>query len=95
MARRADASYHSSTMEILPEAEARAKLAETIRRICESREPIAIADDDGTAVAVVPLDDYESLVETANLLRSPDSARRLLDRIRQIEREQGGEEELV
>lgn len=44
---------------------------------------------------IVSLDDYESLKETAYLLRSPVNARRLLESIDQLEAGAGVERELI
>jgi antitoxin YefM len=46
-------------------------------------------------VVIVALDDYESLKETAYLLRSPANARRLLASIDRLENGGGTEHELA
>jgi antitoxin YefM len=57
---------------------ARENLANTINRVCEDHTPVIITRNRDQAVVVVSLDDYESLEETAYLLRSPANAKRLL-----------------
>jgi antitoxin YefM len=57
---------------------ARENLASTINRVCEDHTPVIITRNRDQAVVVVSLDDYESLEETAYLLRSPANAKRLL-----------------
>lgn len=47
------------------------------------------------AVVMMSLEDYEALVETAYLLRSPRNAQRLLESIQELERGGGMERELV
>jgi antitoxin YefM len=45
-------------------------------------------------VVILSLDDYQSLKETAYLLRSPENARRLLASIARLESGEGTEREL-
>lgn len=47
------------------------------------------------SVVLVSLDDYQSLKETAYLLRSPENARRLLSSIERLEAGDGTRHELV
>ena len=58
---------------------ARENLASTINRVCEDQAPIVITRNRDQAVVMLSLAEYESLQETAYLLRSPANARRLLD----------------
>ncbi|BCJ28051.1 hypothetical protein Asera_21590 [Actinocatenispora sera] len=44
---------------------------------------------------IVSLDDYESLKETAYLLRNPANARRLLASIERLERGEGSQRDLI
>jgi len=46
-------------------------------------------------VVIVSLDDYQSLEESAYLLRSPENARRLLASIGRLERGEGIERDLA
>jgi len=46
-------------------------------------------------VVIVALDDYESLKETAYLLKSPENARRLLESIDRLEHGAGVERNLA
>ena len=56
----------------------RANLKEALDRVCTDHEALKVERKNGDAVVVVSADDYESLEETAYLLRSPENARRLL-----------------
>ena len=47
------------------------------------------------SVVMVALDDYESLKETAYLLRSPENARRLLGSIQRLEAGEGTQHDLA
>ena len=57
---------------------ARENLASTINRVCEDQAPIVITKNRDRAVVMLSLADYESLQETAYLLRSPANAKRLI-----------------
>jgi len=66
-------------------SESRAKYAQTLDSVIDDREEVVITRAGHDPVVIVALDDYESLKETAYLLRSPENARRLLasiDRLR-------------
>ncbi|MBE2203432.1 MAG: type II toxin-antitoxin system prevent-host-death family antitoxin [Chthoniobacterales bacterium] len=60
---------------------ARENLASTMDRVCKDRDAVIITRNRDQAVVMLSLDDYESLQETAYLLRSPANAKRLFDAI--------------
>ena len=62
-------------------ATARAKLADTMDRVCDSHEVIIITRHGQQAVVIMSLGDFNAMEETTYLLRSPKNARRLLDSI--------------
>jgi len=66
-------------------SESRAKYAETLSAVVDDREEVIITRAGHDPVVMVALDDYESLRETAYLLRSPENARRLLASIDRLE----------
>lgn len=68
---------------------ARENLASTINRVCEDQAPIVITRNRDQAVVMLSLAEYESLQETAYLLRSPANAKRLLKSIESLERGKG------
>jgi len=53
-------------------------------KVCENREPIIITRQRGEPVVIMSLEDYESLDETAYLMRSPANARRLDEAIQRL-----------
>jgi antitoxin YefM len=57
---------------------ARENLASTMDQVCVDHDPVIITRNRDQAVVMLSLEDYESLQETAYLLRSPANARRLL-----------------
>jgi antitoxin YefM len=82
-------------MKAITYTEARQTLAETIERVCEDHDPVTVTKRRDKAVVIISLDDYESLVETSYLLKSPRSARRLLESIKELEEGAGTERALV
>jgi antitoxin YefM len=72
-------------MKAITYAAARKNLASTINRVCEDNAPVIITRNRDQAVVMLSLSEYESLEETAHLLRSPANAKRLLRSIEQLE----------
>ena len=72
-------------MRTMTYSESRAKYAETLSAVVDDREEVIITRAGHDPVVMVALDDYESLRETAYLLRSPENARRLLASIDRLE----------
>lgn len=58
---------------------ARENLASTMDRVCQDRNPLIITRKRNQSVVMMSLEDYESLEETAYLLRSPANAKRLME----------------
>ena len=68
---------------------ARENLAATMDQVCDDREPVVITRQKQRSVVMLSLDDYESLTETAYLLKSRANARRLLAATKQLESGKG------
>jgi len=68
-------------MKAITYTAARESLASTMDRVCMDHDPVIITRNRDQAVVMISLEDYESLEETAYLLRSPANARRLLDSV--------------
>lgn len=68
---------------------AREKLAAIMDQVCNDRVPITITRKRDQAVVMLALEEYESLEETAYLLRSPKNVLRLLASIRALESGRG------
>lgn len=62
----------------------RANLASAMDRVCNDHEPLAITRKGEQSVVMLSLKDYQSIEETANLLRTPANARRLLAAVGQL-----------
>ncbi|WP_212748815.1 type II toxin-antitoxin system Phd/YefM family antitoxin [Nocardia cyriacigeorgica] len=66
-------------------SETRAHLAETLDSIIDDQEEVVITRSGKESVVMLPLAEYESIKETAYLLRSPANARRLGEAIARVE----------
>ena len=82
-------------MRTMTYTESRAKYAEVLDAVVNDHEEVIITRAGHEPAVIVSLDDYESLKETAYLLRSPANARRLLASIDELESGQGVERELL
>lgn len=82
-------------MRTMTYSESRANYAATLSAVVDDREEVVITRAGHDPVVIVSLDDYESLKETAYLLKSPENARRLLGSIERLESGGGMERELV
>ena len=76
-------------MDAMTYSTARAKLADTMDRVCNDHEPIIITRNGQQAVVMMSLDDFKSLEETSYLLRSPKNAKRLLESLAALEAGKG------
>lgn len=63
---------------------ARENLASTMDKVCLDHDPVIITRNRDQAVVMLSLEDYESLQETAYLLRSPTNAKRLIASIESL-----------
>ncbi|MUM78641.1 type II toxin-antitoxin system prevent-host-death family antitoxin [Pseudodesulfovibrio sp. F-1] len=61
---------------------ARQNLATKMAEVCDSHEPIIITRRNAEAVVMMSLRDYNSIMESAYLLKSPANAARLRESIR-------------
>jgi antitoxin YefM len=82
-------------MKTMTYSESRAHYAETLNAVVDDREEVVVTRSGHDPVVIVALDDYESLKETAYLLRSPANARRLLGAIDRLEHGGGAVRELL
>jgi antitoxin YefM len=72
-------------MKTLSYTESRAKYAEVLDSVVNDREEVVITRAGHEPVVIMSLADFESLRETAYLMRSPANARRLLDAMERLE----------
>ncbi len=72
-------------MKTMSYTESRARYAEVLDAVVADREEVVITRAGHEPVVIVSLADFESLRETAYLMRSPANARRLLDAMERLE----------
>jgi antitoxin YefM len=81
-------------MKAMTYTAARENLADTMQHVCDDHDPVVITRRRDQSVVMMSLDDFESLEETAYLLRSPKNARRLRGAVDQLSSGSGVEREL-
>lgn len=82
-------------MEAMTYTAARQNLAKTMEKVCKDHAPMIVTRKSSESVVIMSLEDFESLEETACLLRSPQNTRRLIESVAQLENGKGVEKELV
>lgn len=82
-------------MKTMSYTESRARYAEVLDGVTNDREEVVITRAGHDPVVIVSLEDYESLRETAYLMRSPTNARRLLDAMERLEAGRGDAHDLL
>jgi len=82
-------------MRTMSYTESRARYAEVLDSVVDDREAIVITRAGHEPVVIVSLADFESLRETAFLMRSPANARRLLDAMERLEAGEGEQHALA
>ena len=82
-------------MDAISYTAARANLAKTMEKVCNDHDPVIITREEYPPVVMLSLEDYQSMEETAYLLRSPANARHLLESIAELEAGKGTEQELI
>jgi len=82
-------------MRTISYSEARQKLSATMMKTVEDRAPVLITRQNGEACVLMSLEEYNSLEETAYLLRSPANAKRLMNSIESLRGGNGTEKDLI
>lgn len=81
-------------MNALTYTHTRQHFAEVMRQVNENHEAVVVTSQRGAPVVIMSLDDYQSLEETAYLLRSPVGASRLLEAVEELRQGGGSVQEL-
>jgi antitoxin YefM len=63
--------------------------------VCDNRAPLLVTRQNARSVVLMSEDDYEGLMETVHLLKSPANATRLLRSIKEADQGKLTERELV
>lgn len=71
-------------MKVVTEQEARSQLSELADSTWDNHDVVVIAREGGRSTVMLSLEDYESLNETAYLLRSPANAERLIQSVEDV-----------
>ncbi|WP_237204720.1 type II toxin-antitoxin system Phd/YefM family antitoxin [Rothia nasimurium] len=82
-------------MKTMTYTESRANYAQVLDIAVEDLEEVVITRAGRKPAVILSLAEYESLKETAHLLRSPANARRLLDSIDELEAGGGSSQALL
>lgn len=82
-------------MKTMSYSESRARYADVLNAVTDDREEVVVTRAGHEPVVIVSLADYESLRETAYLMRSPANARRLLDAMERLEAGGGQAHDLI
>jgi antitoxin YefM len=65
--------------------ELRANLAKYMDEVCESRDALLVTRQNARSVVLISQDEYEAMMETLHLLRSPANAARLIRSIQEAD----------
>ena len=82
-------------MKTMSYTESRARYADVLDGVTNDREEVVITRASHDPIVIVSLEDYESLKETAYLMRSPANARRLLVAMERLEADPGQAHDLI
>jgi len=69
-------------MDHVSYSELRANLAKYMDEVCDSRDGLLITRQNARSVVLISEEEYEGMMETLHLLRSPANAERLLRSIK-------------
>lgn len=76
-------------------SELRTNLASYMDQVCDDRAPLLVTRQNARSVVLMSEEDYEGLMETVHLLKSPANAARLLRSITQADQGNLNERDLV
>ncbi len=72
-------------MDAISYTHVRNNFAGTMEKVCSDHVPVIITRKNAEPVIMMSLDDYNAMMETAYLLRSPKNAARLAKSIQELE----------
>ena len=76
-------------------SELRNNLASYMEEVCDDRAPLVVTRQNARSVVIMSEQDYEGLMETVHLLKSPANAARLLRSIKDADRGKLKKREIV
>jgi antitoxin YefM len=74
---------------------ARGHFVTMMEKVCQDHAPIIITRQKAESVVLMSLKDFESLMETVYLLKSPKNANRVMSAIKEIESGKSTERDLL
>ncbi|MEA5488573.1 MULTISPECIES: type II toxin-antitoxin system Phd/YefM family antitoxin [Pseudanabaena] len=72
-------------MNVISYVDAQRNLAKMIDQVCDRHDPLIITRHQQPSAVLLSLEDYESLTETAYLLKSRNNAKRIFEAIAELE----------
>lgn len=78
--------YTSAVAKTVPVRELRSKLSSLLDDVSDRRDHVLVTRNGTPAAALVPIDEYEALEETAEILSDPDALSALEAGLAEIER---------
>jgi len=69
--------------------EFRQRLASKMDEVCDARVPLTVTRQKGRSVVVMSEDEYDSIMETFHLFKSPANAQRLLNAVEALDAGEG------
>lgn len=82
-------------MKAISFSKTRRNLSATMIQTVEDKAPVLITRQNGESFVLISLEEYNSLAETAWLLRSPKNARRLMDSIESLRSSNGTDRDII
>ena len=82
-------------MNAISYVDAQNNLAKMIDQVCDRHDPVIITRHQQPSAVLLSLEDYESLTETAYLLKSRNNAKRIFEAIAELESGGGIVRELI
>lgn len=80
--------YTASVARTVSVREFRANLSELLSEVAERRDHVLVSRHGRPAAALVPVDEYEALEETAEILSDPDALQALEAGLAEVSREE-------
>jgi prevent-host-death family protein len=74
--------------KIVPVREFRTKLSELLSDVADRRDHVLVTRNGKPAAALVPIDEYEALEETAEILSDPDAVAAIEAGLAELERDE-------
>ena len=81
-------AYTTRMAKIVPVREFRSKLSQLLGDVADRRDHVLVTRNGRPAAALIPIDEYESLEETAEILSDPDAIAALDAGLAELQRDE-------